>query len=65
MRGITNKMVHDAPSWTVMYKELCEVIAGKTLLIYNAEFDLGMIESTCIANNVEFKNLRILNPHVL
>ncbi len=58
IHGITNKMVHNAPSWTVMYKELCEVIAGKTLLIYNAEFDLGMIENTCIANNVEFKDFQ-------
>ncbi|MBM6770582.1 MULTISPECIES: 3'-5' exonuclease [Bacillus cereus group] len=58
IHGITNEMVHDAPSWIEIYKELCEVTAGKTLLIYNAEFDLGMIESTCIANSVEFKNFK-------
>jgi DNA polymerase-3 subunit epsilon len=58
IHGITNEMVHDAPSWIEIYKELCEVTAGKTLLIYNAEFDLGMIESTCITNNVEFKSLK-------
>ena len=46
-------MVHDAP-----YKELREVTTGKTLLIYNAEFDLGMIENTCIANNIEYKNFK-------
>lgn len=55
---ITNEMVHDAPSWIEIYKELCEVTAGKTLLIYNAEFDLGMIENTCIANNVVFKDFK-------
>lgn len=58
IHGITNEMVHDAPSWIEIYKELCEVTAGKTLLIYNAEFDLGMIESTCITNNVEFKSFK-------
>lgn len=58
IHGITNEMVHDAPSWTAIYKELREVTVGKTLLIYNAEFDLGMIENTCIANNVEFKNFK-------
>ncbi|CAM4229893.1 3'-5' exonuclease [Bacillus wiedmannii] len=33
-------------------------LTGKTLLIYNAEFDLDMIENTCISNNVEFKNFK-------
>ncbi|GAB6462095.1 putative exonuclease [Bacillus cereus] len=58
IHGITNEMVHGAPSWTTIYKELREVTVGKTLLIYNAEFDLGMIENTCIANKVEFKNFK-------
>ncbi|AJH16881.1 exonuclease domain-containing protein (plasmid) [Bacillus mycoides] len=58
IHGITNEMVHGAPSWTAIYKELREVTVGKTLLIYNAEFDLGMIENTCIANNVEFNNFK-------
>ncbi|MCU7392768.1 MULTISPECIES: 3'-5' exonuclease [Bacillus] len=58
IHGITNEMVQDAPSWTAIYKELREVTVGKTLLIYNAEFDLGMIENTCIANNVEFKDFK-------
>jgi DNA polymerase-3 subunit epsilon len=58
IHGITNEIVHDAPSWIEIYKELCEVTAGKTLLIYNAEFDLGMIENTCIANSVEFKSFK-------
>ncbi|MED3126870.1 3'-5' exonuclease [Bacillus wiedmannii] len=58
IHGITNEMVHGAPSWTTIYKELREVTVGKTLLIYNAEFDLGMIENNCIANNVEFKSFK-------
>ncbi|HFJ9318690.1 TPA: exonuclease domain-containing protein [Bacillus tropicus] len=58
IHGITNEMVHGAPSWTTIYKELLEVTVGKTILIYNAEFDLGMIENTCIANNVEFKDFK-------
>ncbi|PFY73906.1 3'-5' exonuclease [Bacillus wiedmannii] len=58
IHGITNEMVQGAPSWTAIYKELREVTVGKTLLIYNAEFDLGMIENTCIANNVEFKDFK-------
>ncbi|OFD66314.1 hypothetical protein BWGOE4_09230 [Bacillus mycoides] len=59
IHGITNAMVHDAPSWKAIYKELREVTVGKTLLIYNDEYDIGMIENTCIANKIEFKNLRI------
>jgi len=58
IHGIANEMVHGASSWTTIYKELREVTVGKTILIYNAEFDLGMIENTCIANNVEFKDFK-------
>ncbi|WP_240522343.1 3'-5' exonuclease [Bacillus toyonensis] len=58
VHGITNEMVHGAPSWTTIYKELREVTVGKTILIYNAKFDLGMIENTCIANQVEFKDFK-------
>ncbi|HDX9655320.1 TPA: 3'-5' exonuclease [Bacillus wiedmannii] len=58
IHGITNEMVQGAPSWTTIYKELREVTVGKTILIYNAEFDLGMIENNCIANNVEFKDFK-------
>lgn len=58
IHGITNEMIHGAPSWTTIYQELLEVTVGKTILIYNAEFDLGMIENTCIANNVEFKDFK-------
>ncbi|TKH25438.1 3'-5' exonuclease [Bacillus cereus] len=58
IHGITNEMIHGAQSWTTIYKELLEVTVGKTILIYNAEFDLGMIENTCIANNVEFKDFK-------
>ncbi|PGY12318.1 DNA polymerase III subunit epsilon [Bacillus cereus] len=58
IHGITNEMVHDAPSWKAIYKELREVTAGKILLIYNAEFDIGMIENTCIASKIEFKKFK-------
>ncbi len=30
----------------------------KVGVVQNAEFDLGMIENTCIANNVEFKDFK-------
>ncbi|AHD07457.1 3'-5' exonuclease [Paenibacillus larvae] len=39
IHGITNEMVADAPSWLEVWAQVQKLLSGKTLLIYNADFD--------------------------
>lgn len=51
IHGITNEITEHSQSWNDVYKELCNIVGNKTLLIYNAEFDLSMLRQTCFAHN--------------
>jgi DNA polymerase-3 subunit epsilon len=46
IHGITDADVADAPSFPAVYARLKEVIAGKTVIIYNAPFDVRLIRQT-------------------
>jgi len=46
IHGITDDDVKDAPSWMVVWPGIENVLAGRTVGIYNAEFDLRMIQQT-------------------
>ncbi|BCD26913.1 hypothetical protein BC30090_p337 (plasmid) [Bacillus cereus] len=52
VHGITDKTVEKGQSWSYVYKQLCDIVANKTLLIYNAKFDMTMLEQTCLAHNI-------------
>ncbi|TXE72647.1 3'-5' exonuclease [Serratia nevei] len=43
---ITDEMVKDAPTWPEVNPQLCSLISGKTIAIYNAEYDLRLLEQT-------------------
>lgn len=42
IHGITNAMVAGAPRWSVVYPEVQRLLAGRGIVVYNAEFDFRM-----------------------
>ncbi|HFF8435627.1 3'-5' exonuclease [Serratia marcescens] len=46
IHGITDEMVKDAPTWPEVNPQLCSLISGKTIAIYNAEYDIRLLEQT-------------------
>lgn len=47
VHGITNDMLADAAAFTAVYPRLAEVLAGRLVLAYNADFDDRMLRQTC------------------
>jgi DNA polymerase-3 subunit epsilon len=46
IHGITNDMVRSAPTWMQVWPEVNAVLQDKTVGIYNAEFDLKMMQAS-------------------
>jgi DNA polymerase III subunit epsilon len=46
VHGITNEMVENAPAWEAVWPLVKKSIQGKSIAIYNADFDLRMIRQT-------------------
>lgn len=46
IHGITMKMLYDAPTFEEIYPKFKEIVGDKKILIYNAEFDVKLIEQT-------------------
>ena len=46
IHGISNEMVRSAPGWEDVWPEVEAVLTGRSVGIYNAEFDLRMIKQT-------------------
>ena len=46
VHGITDEMTRNAPMWISLWQELRGIFYGRLLAIYNAEFDLRMIDQT-------------------
>jgi DNA polymerase-3 subunit epsilon len=46
IHGITNEMVRDSPNWMIVWPQVREVLAGRSVGIYNADFDIRMIRQT-------------------
>ena len=44
-------MVNDAPTWPEVFPRFQNLIQGKTLVIYNAEYDLRLLRQTSHAHN--------------
>jgi DNA polymerase III epsilon subunit-like protein len=53
VHGITNAMVADAPFWEVVLKTLKPLLAGRLVVIYNADYDIRIM-----ANSSQFAGLR-------
>lgn len=47
VHGITNEMVADSPTFTEIYDEIKSIIMGKTVAIYNADFDVSILKYCC------------------
>lgn len=43
IHGIDDDMVADAPRWTEVYPELLRLLDGRQVVVYNAEFDLKLV----------------------
>ena len=44
---ITDRMVARAPAFPQVYTQLQQALSGKTVIIYNASFDLRMLRQSC------------------
>ncbi len=44
IHGITNEMVADAPSFSVVFTDMVNATYGKTIVIYNKHFDIKMLK---------------------
>lgn len=47
INGITPDILLNAPVWSEVYVKLVEIVAGRKVVIYNAEFDEAMIAGDC------------------
>ena len=56
IHGITNDMVKDAPYWSEIHEQFCNIIKGRTLIIYNRPYDVRLIDQT-IKASIENKAL--------
>ncbi len=54
VHGISNNELKDKPRWSEMYKIVHKIIKDKTLLIYNADFDIRMLLQTNDLHGVYF-----------
>lgn len=46
IHGITNDMVATAPTWLDIHERFLSLVADRTVVIYNADFDVQMIHQT-------------------
>ncbi len=49
VHGITADTVRDAPAFPEVYAELADVLKGRAIIAYNADFDRRMLNQTCAA----------------
>lgn len=54
IHGITDELVKDAPTFGDLLPRLEQIICGRTILVYNVEFDEGKIERSAVANGCKF-----------
>ena len=46
IHGITNENVADAPPFPEIYEKIKTIFSGKSIVIYNADFDLRLLQQT-------------------
>lgn len=53
-------MVEDAPSWTEIHEQFCQIIQDRTLLIYNADYDIRILKQTISFHDFQeaYRNLK-------
>lgn len=53
IHGITNEMVADAPLWADINDKFMRLIAGRTVVMYNAAYDSRLIMQSQLANGLD------------
>jgi DNA polymerase III subunit epsilon len=56
INGITNDMVMSKPSWAILWPEIRSHIYGRTIGMYNAGFDLRMMQQSLVRYNLPWKD---------
>ncbi len=54
VHGISDSSLISAPTWPQIWSEVQDALNGRLLAIYNAKFDLRLIQQTCAATNVHW-----------
>jgi DNA polymerase-3 subunit epsilon len=52
IHGITNEDVENAPSFPEVFEKIEKIIQGKTIVIYNAQFDVRLIQQSLAKHNL-------------
>jgi DNA polymerase III subunit epsilon len=55
IHGITDIMVIDAPSFPEIYHKIAEAVKSKKVLIYNANFDISILQYCCQLHDLSLK----------
>ncbi len=58
LHGITNEAVKNAPLWSKEYPQIRDILRGKVVVTYKAEFDRGAIARTCKMYGLELPDCR-------
>lgn len=46
IHGITNEMVSKAPAWPILWQQARPLLAGKTIVAYNSDFDQRLMQQS-------------------
>lgn len=57
IHGITNEIVAMGPSFAEVYPQIFTALEGKQIIIYNADFDLGILKYCCQLHNLPLLGL--------
>jgi DNA polymerase III epsilon subunit-like protein len=55
VHGIGDSIVRGAPSWAELWPRVCEVLSGRQVAIYNADFDLRLMRQSHRAHGLEWR----------
>jgi len=58
IHGITNEMVAEAPSFVDVHSQIVAALFGKQVIIYNADFDIGILKYCCQLHRLPLLGLR-------
>lgn len=59
IHGITDADVATAPTWAEIHKRLAELVAGRLVIAYGADFDMRLIEQTAARHGLEWQRPEI------
>jgi DNA polymerase-3 subunit epsilon len=65
VHGITDKMVSNAPTFPEIYSRIVEVLKDKTVLIYNAKFDINILNYCCHLHGLEELGIKKRNNCIM